>query len=82
MNANYRFSDVTHVGGDTTIFPVEANHRLDLTISRKFAENRGEFMIGVSDVLNKTRGPNYTIGTVTAHEIPGRTFFVRLQWRF
>jgi hypothetical protein len=33
-------------------------------------------------VLNKTRGPNYTIGTVTAHEIPGRTFFVRLQWRF
>lgn len=82
FNVNYRYADTTNVVGDTTIFPIEADHRLDLTLSKEFANQRGEFMIGVSDVLNKTHGPNYTVGTLTAHEIPGRTFFARLQLRF
>ncbi len=82
LNANYRYTDTTDVVGDTTIFPVEASHRLDLTVSKAFAGQRGEWMIGVSDVLNKTQGPNHTVGTLTAHEIPGRTFFARLQMRF
>lgn len=82
FNVNYRYTGTTDVVGDTTIFPVKAGHRLDLTFSREFAHHQGEFMIGVSDILNETRGPNYTVGTTSAYEIPGRTFFARLQWKF
>jgi hypothetical protein len=51
-------------------------------VAKKFAEGRGELMLGVSDVFNKTNGPNFCIGEVTAHETPGRMFFARLLWRF
>ena len=82
LNANYRYAGTTPVVGDTTIFDVGASHRLDLAVAKKFAEGRGELMIGVSDVFNKTNGPNFGIGEVTAHETPGRTFFVAMQLRF
>lgn len=57
-------------------------HRLDLTLSRKFARGAGELMIGVSDVLNETDAPVYESGFLTAMETPGRTFFARLQLKF
>ena len=57
-------------------------HRLDLTLSRKFAKGMGELMIGVFDVLNETDGPVYESGFLTAMETPGRTFFVRAQYQF
>ncbi len=82
LNANYRYTDTTDVVGETTLFPIEANHRLDLTLSKEFTKQRGEFMIGVSDLLNKTQGPNHGSGAITAYETPGRTFFTRLQLRF
>jgi len=57
-------------------------NRLDLTLSRKFAKGRGEFMIGVADVLNKTTDPVFEAGHFTAHETPGRMFFAGLQLKF
>lgn len=82
LNMNYRYTDTTGILGENTIFPVEATHRLDLSLSKAFDHNRGEFMIGVTDLLNETRGPHYSVGTMTAYETPGRTFFARLQFRF
>ncbi|MBN2271577.1 MAG: TonB-dependent receptor plug domain-containing protein [Sedimentisphaerales bacterium] len=82
LNANYRYTGTTPVVGDTMIFDVGASHRLDLSVAKKFAEGRGEVMVGVSDVFNKTNGPNFGIGEVTAHETPGRTFFVAMNFRF
>jgi iron complex outermembrane receptor protein len=82
LNANYRYTGTTPVVGDTTIFDIGASHRLDLAVAKQFAEGRGEFMVGVSDVFNMTNGPNFGIGEVTAHETPGRTFFARLQLKF
>jgi len=82
LNANYRYTGTTPVVGDTTIFDVGASHRLDLALAKQFAKGRGEFMFGVSDVFNETNGPNFGIGQITAHETPGRMFFVRMQLRF
>ncbi len=82
LNANYRYATTTDIVGDTSYFPVDPAHRLDLTVSKDLANGRGQFMVGVTDLLNETRGPNYIAGTFTAHEIPGRTFFTRLQLKF
>jgi outer membrane receptor protein involved in Fe transport len=83
FNTNYRYTGSTLASDlDTTLADVEPSSRLDLTISKKFAKGNGEFMIGISDVLNKTNGPNFASGHLTAHETPGRTFFTRVQWQF
>lgn len=84
LNANYTYNDAVHInksgnpaGGDLSMF-----HKLDLNISRKFADNQGEFMIGVSDVLNNTRDTVYDVSYFTSYQTPGRTFFARLQYKF
>ena len=82
LNVNYRYTDTTDVAGETRIFPIDMVHRLDVTVSKAFANQRGEVMIGVSDLLNETRDPKYISGTITAFEMPGRTVFARLQLRF
>lgn len=82
LNANYRYTSTTLVIGDTTIFDIGASHRLDLALAKQFAKGRGEFMVGVGDVFNETNGPNFGVGQITAHETPGRTFFVATQLRF
>jgi outer membrane receptor for ferrienterochelin and colicin len=82
FNANYRYKSTTPVSGDTTIFPVDPDHRLDLSISKTFAHGNGEWMLGVTDVFNKTQGPNWTIGSLSSFETPGRMFFTRIQIHF
>ena len=82
FNTNYRYTNVTHPLVEDTAFDIPTNHRLDITISKDIAQGTGEFMIGVSDLLNKTEGPNWGVGQISAHEIPGRTFFARLQLNF
>jgi iron complex outermembrane receptor protein len=81
FNANYVFQNgirlYTIVEKD-----LASCHRLDLTLSRKFSNGRGEFMVGVSDVLNETADPVWDDGCFTALETPGRMFFGRLQFTF
>jgi len=62
-----------------SIVPVIA---MGFGIAKGFANGKGEIMLGVSDLLNETVGPHYGMGPLTAHEIPGRIFFTRLQWKF
>lgn len=81
LNANYRYTDTTsNLSGFLT--RIESSHRLDLTVSKAFADNRGEIMIGVSDILNETNGPIHRLAGFTTHETPGRTFFARVQYNF
>lgn len=83
LNANYIYNDVIHVNAATN--PAEDAsmfHRLDVTLAHRFADDRGELMIGVADVLNKTREVVYDVSDLTSHETPGRMFFARLQYRF
>jgi outer membrane receptor protein involved in Fe transport len=78
VNANYRYSDATP-GLSTTLSSANVIHRLDLGLAKDFADGKVQGMIGVHDVFNQTQDPHFTIGQVTAHEAPGRTFFARLQ---
>ncbi len=81
INANYRYTTTTPPFA-STVSAVGQSHRLDFGIARGFADGKGEVMVGVSDVLNETNGPNYGMGQLTAHETPGRIFFARMQRKF
>lgn len=83
FNAYYRYTDSTNtLNLDTTILDTDPSHRLDLALTKNFAKNTSEIMIGVSDVLNETNGPHFASGQLSAHETPGRMFFLRFQTKF
>ena len=79
-NANYRYTDSTLP--NPAYGKIAINHRLDLTLARKIAAGKGELMIGITDVLNKTNDPVPAMNQLSAHETPGRTVFARLQMYF
>ncbi|MBN1391437.1 MAG: TonB-dependent receptor, partial [Sedimentisphaerales bacterium] len=81
LNTNYAFQNCIHMFANTVKDPHSFN-RLDLTLSRKIDDDKGEIMVGVSDILNETTYPTYGAGCLTALETPGRTVFARLQLRF
>ena len=84
FNSNYKFTDTTvNYTGPFERAKMAGFHRFDLTISKKIAGGNSELMFGVSDLLNKTSKYRYFgMGNMTAHEVVGRTFFVRLQLKF
>ena len=61
---------------------VGSSNRLDLTLSKKFNNNTSEFMVGVTDLLESTHRPITDSVEYTGHEVPGRTFFASLLFRF
>jgi outer membrane receptor for ferrienterochelin and colicin len=81
LNANYRFMNTTP-GNPATGNDVERSHRLDVTLSRKIFQGQGELMLGVSDLLNRTYDPILESIQLAGHEVPGRTCFARVQFRF
>jgi iron complex outermembrane receptor protein len=81
FNTNYVFQNAVKMH-KAVVEDLHSFNRLDLTLSRKFAEGNGELMIGVTDVLNETTDPVSDTGYLTALETPGRTFFARLQFSF
>ena len=81
VNTNYRYQTTTENLGTTKI-PAQMRHRLDMTVARKIAKGSGELMVGVTDILNNTEGPHWDASNASAHEVPGRTFFARLQMKF
>ncbi len=80
FNTNYRYQTTTESLDPFT--RASARHRADVTVSRKIANGQGELMVGVIDLFNKTEGPYASVGQISAYEIPGRTFFARLQMYF
>jgi outer membrane receptor protein involved in Fe transport len=80
-NLNYRYTNTTPSFVDTAPTTGQSN-RFDIIISREFADGNGEISVGVLDLLQETVGPNYGMGQITAHQTPGRTFIVRLQYEF
>lgn len=83
LNADYIYNDIIHTNvSNSPSDELDMFHRLDITLARRFADSRGELMVGVADVLNKTREPGYDVSYFTSYETPGRMFFARLQYRF
>jgi outer membrane receptor protein involved in Fe transport len=80
FNADYRYTDVTR--SSYLGFPVPVANRLDLALTAKVFDGRGELQEGVEDVFNDTVGPIYGISASVSHETPGRTAFIRFQWKF
>ncbi len=81
--ANYKYSTAC----DTFTIPDQSSptqeyHRLDLTLSRRICQGRGEVMFGVSDVLDEAGFAVQPLTTTNPHETPGRTFFGRVQVNF
>lgn len=81
LNANYTYNNCIKADVNPMTSP-GTFHKLDLTLSRKFADGNGEFMIGIADVLNKTNDAVLGIADLAGHETPGRTLFARVQWLF
>lgn len=80
LSANYTYND--SLANVVAAFPMKALHRVDVTLSHRFKNDRGEIMFGVSDLLNEACSPNYDVSSFTSYETPGRTFFTRLQLNF
>lgn len=81
FNANYVYQNGINSYAALISDP-DVMHRLDLTLSHTFARGKGELMFGVTDVLNDTIESVYDVGSFSSLELPGRTFFGRLQIRF
>ena len=80
-NVNYAYQNgVKYESG--IIAGLHTSNRVDLTLSRKFAKDKGEFMIGVADILNETTDPVVEQGHFTGHETPGRMFFASAHMKF
>jgi outer membrane cobalamin receptor len=80
LNANYAYQNgVEYAPG--LLSGLHTYNRLDLTVSRKFNKDKGEFVIGVADVLNETTDTVIEQGHFSGHETPGRMFFARAQFR-
>jgi outer membrane receptor protein involved in Fe transport len=90
FNTNYSYMgiseayDISSVG-NTQYSPYNKTmtmNRLDLSVSRKICQGRGEFMIGVMDLFNKTSPAASDFNNFTGFETPGRIFFGRVQLHF
>lgn len=81
VNSNYTFQNGIEFD-QSLMASLHSFNRWDVTLSRKFAKERGEFMIGVTDILNENTDPVIGAGHFTALETPGRMFFARVQLKF
>jgi outer membrane receptor for ferrienterochelin and colicin len=81
FNTNYVFQNGIQVRNNS-VLDLHNSNQLDLTLSRKIADGKGELMVGVADVLNKTVHAVTDTGSFTGLETPGRTVFARLQLTF
>ncbi|OHB62186.1 MAG: hypothetical protein A2167_01775 [Planctomycetes bacterium RBG_13_46_10] len=81
FNVNYSFNNAMNSYENSSIDTGTSN-RLDFTLAKRFAKGQGELLFGVSDLLDKIKEPVFSVGAFTAHELPGRTFFARMQFKF
>ena len=61
---------------------MDSYNRLDFTVSKKIDKGRYELLLGVRDVFNEMQFTARQLGTLTGHDVPGRTFFGRFQMKF
>ncbi len=82
FNTNYKFTDTTRGNPFTGNNDVGSSNRLDLTLTKHIAGDRGRVILGVSDVLKAKHEPIRESIRYAGHKTPGRTFFVSLMFRF
>jgi outer membrane receptor protein involved in Fe transport len=85
-NVNYRYTGWTPndraAGSSFTAPNAKPMHAVDATLSLEIPDWHAEIMVGVLDILGHTGDPVQQIGSITSHDTPGRTAFMRLQFNF
>ena len=84
---SYKYTDVTFDNpgrpeNDLISDQFEISHRVDLTMTKMFFDDRIKWLIGVSDLFDETDIQIFGINNFAAHETPGRIFFSRLSLDF
>jgi outer membrane cobalamin receptor len=82
LNSSYIYNDGTILPMSGELDETDILHRFDISLSRPFAGEKGELMVGVTDVLNDNHDVIFPNGQFTNHETPGRSAFLRLQLKF
>ncbi|CAG0965206.1 Colicin I receptor [Phycisphaerales bacterium] len=80
-NADYRYTSSFETSPLSTT-ATEGTHALDLAVTAEVFKGKGEIQVGVEDVFDSTDGPITGYGSTVSQELPGRTFFARLQVKF
>ncbi len=79
-NADFRYTNSSRISPLAT--SAGATSALDLALTMKVLQSRGEVQVGVHDLFDSTSGAVLNLGGSNRHETPGRTLFVRFQYRF
>ena len=84
LNANYRYTDTTpydqsgvSIGSGLPRNAAPPSHRFDLVLTKEFGKGKNKVMFGVLNVFDKQNGIMQDRGTLSPHNTPGRTYFVR-----
>lgn len=80
VTGQYVYADGAQEDVSDNFLP-SSNH-LDLNVAKSFMEMSGEIMVGVKDLFTKDYKSLEGIDQGSGDKIPGRTFFVRLQYTF
>ncbi len=84
-NALFRYtSSSINDGGDLGVIgpPGPETYRVDLSMTFKLLDGRGEMTIGVADLLDELDQPARQVGGLDDVETPGRTFFMQMRLNF
>ncbi len=83
LTTSYSFYDTSKKDpANITGRDARPHSRLDVSASQRFADDRAEIQVGVMDVFNDTEFSVSQLGSLTAHETPGRTYWLQLQLNF
>ncbi|MDP6635609.1 MAG: TonB-dependent receptor [Phycisphaerae bacterium] len=82
INVNYRYKTSTSADNLTATTDGASSHRVDLGVSKAIDKGNGEIMFGVSDMFHRNVESVMGIDQSGGNDTPGRTFFIRLQWKF
>lgn len=81
--SQYRYTGTTHsLMGTSKAQQIKNRHRMDISVAKRFLENRAEILVGIRDLFNNDDGPNLGLPEMTGHETPGRTAFARMNYQF
>lgn len=81
-NALFRYTSPTNNDGGMYDEAVAETYRVDLSLTARVLDGRGEVTLGVADLLDETDRPATFSATARDIETPGRTLFVHLRLTF
>ncbi len=85
LQTQYRFTSATRADSGSfagLLPPIPSSHRLDLVLTRTLRARSTEVLLGAEDIFDETGSAVFGLGSLTAHETPGRAVFGRFELKF